>query len=192
VFMNSAAIRTVRFLPFITDFIYFIMELIPYTVYTYQTNNKCKMDLHFEWETSVENTYAYTRNFLQTNEMNTNNSYWTSLTCETYWSCIHIKSNPRCPHQRWTVNRALVHQNPGVKYHAKGCMALRTVTAVKNNPFRAPGSTLSYVCLRSVQGSTGGDCLIPNFCGTNMEKEKKKNCKCHQKEPCNTGSSPES
>jgi hypothetical protein len=36
-------------------------------------------------------------------------------------------------------------------------------TSVANDPFRASGSTPSYVCLPPVWGSAGGDYLIPQF-----------------------------
>jgi hypothetical protein len=36
-------------------------------------------------------------------------------------------------------------------------------SSVINNPFRAVGSTPSYICLPHMWGSAGGDCLIPHF-----------------------------
>jgi hypothetical protein len=36
-------------------------------------------------------------------------------------------------------------------------------SSVQKDPFRAPGSTLSYVCLPPLWGSAGGDCLMLRF-----------------------------
>jgi hypothetical protein len=53
------------------------------------------------------------------------------------------------------------------------------VIAITNDPFRAPASTPSYVCHPPAWDSAGGDCLIPGYCGTNIDHkastEKNKN-----------------
>jgi hypothetical protein len=47
-----------------------------------------------------------------------------------------------------------------------------TDSNVANDPFRAPGSTPSYVCLPHSWGSAGGDCLLPGSCRTNTDHKK--------------------
>jgi hypothetical protein len=43
---------------------------------------------------------------------------------------------------------------------------------VANDPFGAPGSTPSYVCLPHAWGSVDGNCLILLFCRTNIDHKK--------------------
>jgi hypothetical protein len=45
-------------------------------------------------------------------------------------------------------------------------------SSVANDPFWAPGSTPSYVCLPPARGSAGGDCLIPGSRETSIDHKK--------------------
>jgi hypothetical protein len=62
------------------------------------------------------------------------------------------------------VNMAMVHLRQGVKHHTEGCMALEwNLASVINDPLRAQGSTLLYICLPLKWGAAGGDLLDPQY-----------------------------